>query len=272
MGLGCAAFDAGRARRAGGAASRIDVPGVSARHHCGRARGRGPAFPAGDENEDGHARARGRVEPRDGACHGRQHPRPLHGGVRRGRSLVRARGRAAWAAARGAGRDGREHSYPCLRGDRDRRHRLHPRRTGGLASRRHRGYHRPRIPADALRRFLSPPARERCRPGNRFRNDLLPVGGGAVLQAAGPLSRPRMKTALTRIMVVGALLVAYPLVMSALDNLFYVSFASRVLIYAIAATSLNLVLGYGGMISFGHAAFVGTGAYVASILMAEGIT
>jgi branched-chain amino acid transport system permease protein len=68
------------------------------------------------------------------------------------------------------------------------------------------------------------------------------------------------------------LLAVFPLVMSAMDNLFYVSFASRVLIYAIAATSLNLVLGYGGMISFGHAAFVGTGAYVASILIAEGVT
>ena len=68
------------------------------------------------------------------------------------------------------------------------------------------------------------------------------------------------------------LLAAFPLVMGAMDNLFYVSFASRVLIYAIAATSLNLVLGYGGMISFGHAAFVGTGAYVASILIAEGVT
>jgi branched-chain amino acid transport system permease protein len=56
------------------------------------------------------------------------------------------------------------------------------------------------------------------------------------------------------------------------DQLFYVSFASRVMIYAIAATSLNLVLGYGGMISFGHAAFVGTGAYVGSILVAEGVT
>ena len=69
-----------------------------------------------------------------------------------------------------------------------------------------------------------------------------------------------------------ALLAAYPLAMQALDHLFYVSLASRVLIYAIAATSLNLVLGYGGMISFGHAAFVGTGAYVASIAIAEGVT
>jgi branched-chain amino acid transport system permease protein len=53
---------------------------------------------------------------------------------------------------------------------------------------------------------------------------------------------------------------------------FYVGFAARVLIYAIAATSLNLVLGYGGMVSFGHAAFLGTGAYVAAILLAEGVT
>ena len=69
-----------------------------------------------------------------------------------------------------------------------------------------------------------------------------------------------------------AVSVAFPLVLQATNNLFYVSFASRVLIYALAATSLNLVLGYGGMISFGHAAFVGTGAYVASILVAEGVT
>ena len=68
------------------------------------------------------------------------------------------------------------------------------------------------------------------------------------------------------------LAVLFPLAMQALDQLFYVSFASRVLIYAVAATSLNLVLGYGGMISFGHAAFVGAGAYVGSILVAEGIT
>jgi branched-chain amino acid transport system permease protein len=71
------------------------------------------------------------------------------------------------------------------------------------------------------------------------------------------------------LLVVSAL---FPLVMLAADQLFYVSFASRVMIYAIAATSLNLVLGYGGMISFGHAAFVGTGAYVGSILVAEGVT
>jgi branched-chain amino acid transport system permease protein len=77
---------------------------------------------------------------------------------------------------------------------------------------------------------------------------------------------------MTRALIVAAALAAFPLLMEALGYLFYVSFASRVMIYALAATSLNLVLGYGGMISFGHAAFVGAGAYMASILVAEGIT
>ena len=40
---------------------------------------------------------------------------------------------------------------------------------------------------------------------------------------------------------------------------------------ALAATSLNLVLGYGGMISFGHAAFFGAGAYTVAILAKEGL-
>jgi branched-chain amino acid transport system permease protein len=74
-----------------------------------------------------------------------------------------------------------------------------------------------------------------------------------------------------KILFLIVIFIAFPVIMRATDHLFYVSFASRVMIYAIAATSLNLVLGYGGMISFGHAAFVGTGAYVASILVAEGV-
>ena len=45
--------------------------------------------------------------------------------------------------------------------------------------------------------------------------------------------------------------------------------ASRILIYAIAAASLNFVLGYGGMVSFGHAAFFGIGAYTVGILFSH---
>jgi branched-chain amino acid transport system permease protein len=69
-----------------------------------------------------------------------------------------------------------------------------------------------------------------------------------------------------------AMALAFPLAMQAEHQTYYLSFASRIFVYALAATSLNLVLGYGGMISFGHAAFVGTGAYVSSIFIAEGIT
>jgi branched-chain amino acid transport system permease protein len=69
-----------------------------------------------------------------------------------------------------------------------------------------------------------------------------------------------------------ALALAAAIALPWLANPFYVSFATRVLIYAIAATSLNLVLGYGGMVSFGHAAFLGAGAYVSAICIAEGVT
>ncbi|MFN0304876.1 MAG: branched-chain amino acid ABC transporter permease [Burkholderiales bacterium] len=65
--------------------------------------------------------------------------------------------------------------------------------------------------------------------------------------------------------------IAFPLVAQALDELFYVSFASRILIYALAATTLNLILGYGGMVSFGHAAFFGAGAYTVGIAMVHGV-
>jgi branched-chain amino acid transport system permease protein len=75
-----------------------------------------------------------------------------------------------------------------------------------------------------------------------------------------------------RVLFFIAAALAFPWLAEVFGYSFYVSFVSRVMIYAIAATSLNLVLGYGGMISFGHAAFVGTGAYVAGIAMVEGST
>ena len=45
-----------------------------------------------------------------------------------------------------------------------------------------------------------------------------------------------------------------------------ISLATRIVIYAIAAASLNLILGYGGLVSFGHAAYFGIGAYAVGIL------
>ena len=46
---------------------------------------------------------------------------------------------------------------------------------------------------------------------------------------------------------------------------FYMSVMARIMIWAIAAISLNLIMGYGGMISFGHAVYIGKGGYVFSI-------
>ncbi len=56
-----------------------------------------------------------------------------------------------------------------------------------------------------------------------------------------------------------------------LDQPFYIDLFRRVMIFAIAALSLNLILGYGGMMSFGHAAYLGVGAYAVGVLAHHGI-
>lgn len=69
-----------------------------------------------------------------------------------------------------------------------------------------------------------------------------------------------------------ALLLALPLLTPWLGGDFYLGLAARILIFALAATSLNLILGFGGMVSFGHAAFVGVGAYTAAVLQLSGVS
>jgi branched-chain amino acid transport system permease protein len=62
-----------------------------------------------------------------------------------------------------------------------------------------------------------------------------------------------------------------PVLAALAGDTFYVGLATRILIFALAATSLNLILGFGGLVSFGHAAFVGVGAYTVAILMQAGV-
>jgi len=69
-----------------------------------------------------------------------------------------------------------------------------------------------------------------------------------------------------------ALLVALPPLVSWLGQPFYIDLVRRIMILAIAAVSLNLILGYGGMVSFGHAAYLGIGAYAVGILGVYGFT
>ena len=63
-----------------------------------------------------------------------------------------------------------------------------------------------------------------------------------------------------------------PIVALLTGGSYLVSLGSRVMIFAIAAVALDLLVGYGALISFGHAAFVGLGAYAVGILSAYGIT
>jgi branched-chain amino acid transport system permease protein len=67
------------------------------------------------------------------------------------------------------------------------------------------------------------------------------------------------------------MLVLLPVYVHATGNFFPLSLFTRIVILAIAATSLNLILGYGGMVSFGHAAYLGIGGYVVGILAYEGV-
>ena len=68
------------------------------------------------------------------------------------------------------------------------------------------------------------------------------------------------------------LLLLVPLYAHVAAEPFAVTFVSRVLVFGLAAISLNLILGYGGMVSFGHALYLGLGAYAMGILAHHGVT
>ena len=67
------------------------------------------------------------------------------------------------------------------------------------------------------------------------------------------------------------ILAAIPVLALIRSEDYLLSLFERLMIFAIAALSLDLLIGYGGLISFGHAAFVGLGAYAVGILSAHGV-
>jgi branched-chain amino acid transport system permease protein len=69
-----------------------------------------------------------------------------------------------------------------------------------------------------------------------------------------------------------ALLALVPVLAHLLGQPFYVTLFSRIMIFGLAALGLNLILGYGAMVSFGHALYIGIGAYAVGILTFHGIT
>jgi branched-chain amino acid transport system permease protein len=68
-----------------------------------------------------------------------------------------------------------------------------------------------------------------------------------------------------------AILALVPIYAEVTGNTFMVSLFTRIVILAIAAVSLNLIMGFGGMVSFGHAVYLGIGGYAVGILAKEGI-
>lgn len=72
--------------------------------------------------------------------------------------------------------------------------------------------------------------------------------------------------ALLTALAVGAALVALPFV----TDEFWVRFATKILIFGLAALAVDLLLGFAGLVSFGHAAYLGIGAYIAGILAGAG--
>jgi branched-chain amino acid transport system permease protein len=84
-----------------------------------------------------------------------------------------------------------------------------------------------------------------------------------------------MKSSLNVSAVVAAIVIAglvlLPVYSNLTGNIFVLTLFTRIVILALSAVSLNLILGYGGMPSFGHAAYLGIGGYAVGILAQEGI-
>ena len=96
---------------------------------------------------------------------------------------------------------------------------------------------------------------------------LAALGQLSLAPPAGALGRTGPKWLIAAIVL--GLLVGLPWIVDALGMPGTLGLATSILISAIAAASLNLALGYAGLISFGHAAFFGIGAYTVGILNAQ---
>jgi branched-chain amino acid transport system permease protein len=92
----------------------------------------------------------------------------------------------------------------------------------------------------------------------------LPVATESALPAAPPRRRPVI------VLILFLLLALLPVAVLLGLPAHWLTLATRALIFAIAALSLDLILGVGGLVSFGHAAFIGIGAYVTGIMITEG--
>jgi branched-chain amino acid transport system permease protein len=84
------------------------------------------------------------------------------------------------------------------------------------------------------------------------------------------MSAAALRRALPLLVLAAAAL--FPLVAAPLGLDYYVGFVRRVMIFALAAASLGFLMGVAGLVSLGHAAFFGIGAYAVAIALTHGVT
>ena len=79
----------------------------------------------------------------------------------------------------------------------------------------------------------------------------------------------RLSFAITVVLLLA--LAVLPVYARWVEEPFLLTFLTRALVLALAALSLNIVLGFGGLVSFGHALYLGLGAYSVGILASHGV-
>ncbi len=88
---------------------------------------------------------------------------------------------------------------------------------------------------------------------------------------SAPAPSPLLRLELTPVVLFAAFAIAPALASASGAEGYVLSLLTRVMIFGLAAMSLDLILGYGALVSFGHAAFLGIGAYAVGILASHGI-
>jgi branched-chain amino acid transport system permease protein len=95
---------------------------------------------------------------------------------------------------------------------------------------------------------------------------------GAAVATSNGVRPLRLTRSMLRPAVIFLAFALLPLVTQFGAEKYLLDVGARIMVFAVAAVALDLLVGYGGLISFGHAAFIGLGAYAVGILSAHGIT
>jgi branched-chain amino acid transport system permease protein len=94
---------------------------------------------------------------------------------------------------------------------------------------------------------------------------------GITLAAPGTKAAPAVRRDIVLAALMFAAFAILPAVAALTSRQYLIDVGARMMVFAVAAVALDLLVGYAGLISFGHAAFIGLGAYAVGILSAHGI-